>query len=109
MKTKPFKTKARSLLALLIAASLGVIFPSGCEKAKHDPSAEAPPAATVELTGDVGLITVDKPDRFPLVAATQYEATSALNVTGSVNPDVSREIPVVSMASGRVVALHVRL
>jgi cobalt-zinc-cadmium efflux system membrane fusion protein len=32
-----------------------------------------------------------------------------LNVTGSVNPDVSREIPVVSIASGRVVAVHVRL
>jgi membrane fusion protein, heavy metal efflux system len=30
-------------------------------------------------------------------------------VTGTVNPDVSREIPVVSIASGRVVAVHVRL
>jgi len=32
-----------------------------------------------------------------------------LNVTGSVNPDVSREIPVLSLANGRVIALHVGL
>ena len=54
-------------------------------------------------------MTVDKPERFPLVEAAAHEATSTLNVTGSVNPDVSREIPVVSIASGRVVAIHVRL
>jgi cobalt-zinc-cadmium efflux system membrane fusion protein len=30
-------------------------------------------------------------------------------VTGTVNPDVSREIPVLSLANGRVVALHVGL
>jgi cobalt-zinc-cadmium efflux system membrane fusion protein len=30
-------------------------------------------------------------------------------VTGSVNPDISRTIPVVSLASGRVVALHARV
>jgi cobalt-zinc-cadmium efflux system membrane fusion protein len=33
----------------------------------------------------------------------------AINVTGTVSPDVSREIPVLSLANGRVVALHVGL
>jgi len=33
----------------------------------------------------------------------------AVNVTGTVSPDVSREIPVLSLANGRVVALHVGL
>ena len=55
------------------------------------------------------MIHVDRPDRFPVVTAVAHEATSALNGTCTVNPDVSREIPVVSIASGRVVDVHVRL
>src|SRR5271163_5057655 len=109
MKRKTLNAKARSFAAVLLSASLAAIFSTGCEKAKSDPAAEAPPPASVEHENDLNVVQVDKPERFPLVAATAYEATSTLNVTGSVNPDVSREIPVVSIASGRVVALHVRL
>jgi cobalt-zinc-cadmium efflux system membrane fusion protein len=81
---------------------------AGCEK-KSDPAAEAPPPASVEHEDTVNLIHVDRPGRFPLVAAAAYQAASTLNVTGAVYPDVSREIPIVSIASGRVVAIHVRL
>jgi len=109
MKRKTLNAKARSFASVLLSASLAAIFSTGCEKAKSDPAAEAPPPASVEHENDLNVVQVDKPERFPLVAATAYEATSTLNVTGSVNPDVSREIPVVSIASGRVVALHVRL
>ena len=56
--------------------------------------------------GGVNLITVDRPGRFPIITATEYQATSTLNVTGTVNPDISRQIPVISIASGRVVAVH---
>jgi cobalt-zinc-cadmium efflux system membrane fusion protein len=52
---------------------------------------------------------VDHPDQFPLVAATSYAATSSIQVTGSVNPDISRTIPVISIASGRVVEVHARI
>jgi cobalt-zinc-cadmium efflux system membrane fusion protein len=104
-----FKTRGTSLAAALIFATGVGIFLGGCEQRKGDPAAEAPPAANVEQATDANVVTVDRPERFPLVAATAHEATSTLNVTGSVNPDVSREIPVVSIASGRVVALHVRL
>ena len=38
-----------------------------------------------------------------------YQAPSKLNATGTVNPDVSRTIPVISIASGRVVAIHARM
>ena len=41
--------------------------------------------------------------------AEQYEARPALSVTGVVATDVSRAVPVVSLASGRVVDLRVRL
>ena len=109
MKHEIGEAKAARLAAALLITSLAALSGGGCEKAKKDPAAEAPPAATVEHQNDLNLVTVDKPERFPLVEATAHEATSTLNVTGSVNPDVSREIPVVSIASGRVVAIHVRL
>lgn len=109
MKQEIWKAKAATLAATLLSASLAAMITGGCEKAKRDPAAEAPPAATVENQSDQNLVTVDKPERFPLVEAASHEATSTLNVTGTVNPDISREIPVISIASGRVVAVHVRL
>ena len=39
----------------------------------------------------------------------QHPTTSELVVTGTVTPDVSRNVPVVSLASGRVIAIHARL
>ena len=44
-----------------------------------------------------------------MVGATSYAATSQLVATGAVSPDVSRTVPVVSMAAGRVVEIHARL
>jgi membrane fusion protein, heavy metal efflux system len=96
--------RTASFLALIC-----VLLAAGCGRKKQDVGAEAPPPTSVEHEDDVNVISVDRPDRFPLVTAVAYEATSALNGTCTVNPDVSREIPVVSIASGRVVAVHVRL
>ncbi len=94
----------KQLAVITAALSLGMF--AGCGEQKHDPAAQAPPAVKVEEGGGVSLITVDHPDRFPIVAATEYQSTSTLKVTGTVNPDISREIPVISLASGRVVAVH---
>ena len=80
----------------------------GCEK-KFDPAQGAPPAAQSTQTGDMSLVKVDKPDEFPLVPAERIEAASELKVTGTVNPDISREVPVISLASGRVVDIRARL
>jgi cobalt-zinc-cadmium efflux system membrane fusion protein len=52
---------------------------------------------------------VDHPERYPLATAARYEAPSKLVVTGSVYPDVSRTVPVVTLASGRVVDIRARL
>ncbi|MGA2250139.1 efflux RND transporter periplasmic adaptor subunit [Terracidiphilus sp.] len=57
----------------------------------------------------MSLVSVDKPELFPLVAAESYDAQNELSVTGTVNPDVAREIPVISLASGRVVDIKARL
>src|SRR6202021_722208 len=74
-----------------------------------DPAAGAPPAAQSTTAGDVSLITVEKPDQFPLVQAEQIEVPTRLDVTGSVNPDIAREVLVISLASGRVVDIRARL
>jgi cobalt-zinc-cadmium efflux system membrane fusion protein len=94
---------------VLIAAALSLAMLSGCGGEKHDKAAEAPPPVQVVDEGGVTLITVDHSDRFPVTTATQYASTSTLNVTGTVNPDVSRTIPVISIASGRVVAIHTQI
>src|SRR6202453_5325346 len=94
---------------VVIAAALSFGILSGCGGKKQDKAAEAPPPAQVEDEGGVSLITVDHPDRYPVTSATQYASTSLLNVTGTVSPDVSRTIPVISIASGRVVAIHTQI
>jgi cobalt-zinc-cadmium efflux system membrane fusion protein len=94
---------------VVLAAVLSFGMLGGCGGQKHDPAAQAPPPAQVENEGGVSLITVDRPSRFPVATATEYRATSTLNVTGTVNPDISRQIPVISIASGRVVAIHTQI
>jgi membrane fusion protein, heavy metal efflux system len=91
------------ILSLAVLASL-----TACKK-EFSPADGAPPSPRVVPTGDMSLVTVEKPDQFPLVAAEKIEGTSELNVTGSVFPDVSREVPVISLANGRVVNLKTRL
>jgi cobalt-zinc-cadmium efflux system membrane fusion protein len=39
----------------------------------------------------------------------EHKAVPALNVTGLVQPDISRAVPVISLAAGRVVDIHARL
>jgi membrane fusion protein, heavy metal efflux system len=89
---------------LLFALSL-----TGCKHEAASQSAEAPPAAQVEEVGGSNIVHVDGAGRFSLLQASSQPVRSKLQVTGSVNPDVSREIPVLSLANGRVVALHVGL
>jgi cobalt-zinc-cadmium efflux system membrane fusion protein len=84
-------------------------FLAGCGESKGDPKAEAPPPAKVEQEGDANLIQVAHPDQFPLATAVAHESRSQLTVTGTVNPDISRSVPVISIATGRVVEVHARL
>ena len=88
------------LAALLILA--------GCT-AHADPAAEAPPPANIVPGVDPSLFTVDHPEQFPLAAAVARPTTSELVVTGTVLPDIARNVPVVSLASGRVVDIRARL
>jgi membrane fusion protein, heavy metal efflux system len=81
---------------------------TGCNT-HADPAAEAPPPAHVEHEQDLSIVRVDHPEQFMLVNASQRVARSQLVVTGTVNADVSRTVPVVSIATGRVVEIKARL
>lgn len=52
---------------------------------------------------------MDHPEQFPLATAGEHVASPELNVTGVVNPDVSRQVPVPSLATGRIVEIDARL
>jgi cobalt-zinc-cadmium efflux system membrane fusion protein len=78
-------------------------------QAQADPAAGAPPPANVVVTPDASLFTVDRPDQFPLATATARPTTSELVVTGTVTPDVSKQVPVPSLATGRIVEIDARL
>ena len=91
-----------------VLTSAGLLILAGCS-AHANPSDEAPPLPNVVLGADPSLFSVDHPEQFPLAAAVEHSTTSELVVTGAVMPDVARSVPVVSLASGRVVAIHARL
>jgi cobalt-zinc-cadmium efflux system membrane fusion protein len=100
-------TTLQTVLLVVAIAAAAVL--SGCKTASVDAQAQAPPAPNVVLAPDAALFSVDHPEQFPLAAAAQHPTTSELVVTGTVTPDVARNIPVVSLASGRVVGIHARL
>jgi cobalt-zinc-cadmium efflux system membrane fusion protein len=81
----------------------------GCNETKADPKAEAPVPTTVEPDLDSNNFKVDHPEQFPLATAVEYKAAPGLNVTGVVQPDIARAVPVISLASGRVVEIKARL
>ena len=91
-----------------IAFAASIVF-AGCRDPKRDPAAEAPPAAQVEHEQDLNVVAVDQPGQFAVVTAVEHDAASQLVVTGTVSPDVARTVPVVSLASGRVVDIRARL
>jgi len=90
-------------------ACLALCVATGCNRLPADATKEAPPAVSVQPDADPALVEVTNPAAFPLVTAAGYEAPAKLDVTGTVTPDVSRTIPVISIAAGRVVAIHARL
>ena len=103
MKLKPVK------VSLLVVSIPALLLLQACSSVKGDTTDGAPPPAKVVPFPDAALFSVDHPEQFPLAAATEHPSTSELVVTGTVTPDVSRNVPVVSLASGRVMVIHTRL
>jgi len=92
---------------IVIGAAL-LLLAVGCKKEDKE-AAEAPPAAKVVSGVDASFFAVEHPEQYPVVTATAYQAPSQLSVTGTVFPDIARTVPVISLASGRVVDIRARL
>src|SRR5215467_4329314 len=101
----------RNAAVILMMGVLCVLALTGCSQAKGEGvvSAEAPPPARVVADVDVSLFAVNHPEQYPLASAVELATTSELMVTGTVSPDVSRSVPVVSLATGGVVGINARL
>ena len=106
------RTRRRALVgAAFTSAFVAAIALAGCgAKADKDAGdAGAPPQAQVETVANSNLVQVDDAKGFPLATAAAYQAPSQLVANGVVSPDVSRTVPVVSIATGRVVEIKARL
>jgi membrane fusion protein, heavy metal efflux system len=90
------------LLASLILAGCG-------DKVEANPKLGEPPPADIIHESDGSMFRVDHPDQFPIATAGQRDVAPELKTTGTVSPDVSRSIPVISLASGRIVEINARL
>ncbi len=90
--------------------AIGSLILAGCaSKGTPNPAATAPPAAHVVDEPDLNLVKIDHPERFSLVDAGSTEERPQVHAVGTVNPNIEKSIPVVSLASGRVVSIHAKL
>ncbi|MBV8846516.1 MAG: efflux RND transporter periplasmic adaptor subunit [Bryobacterales bacterium] len=105
MKFAPF--------TLLLA---GCTFSASCGKFEKKVSAQesleastGPLPVKVEPDLDANNFKVEHPERFQLAAAGERVTAPELAVTGVVSPDISRQVPVPSLATGRIVEIDARL
>lgn len=93
-----------------VRAGLAVILVvAGCGRNPGNAASETSQPAQVEHEQDGSVVQVGHPEQFPVTAAVEHDAASQLVVTGVVNPDISRTVPVVTLASGRIVDIRARL
>ena len=95
--------KGKTLFFLTLA---GVLLQAGCSRGNAGP-ADTP--AKVEANLDPTVISIDHPQRFPLVEVETRKLADELRVNGVVTTDVNRSVPVLSPSGGRVVEIRVRL
>jgi len=109
LRLNRFSRNLRTKISSVACLAVCLVFVSGCKS--KDEGDSAPPPTQVISVNDMNLITIDKDDvaKFPLVAASQVDMASELTATGTVFPDISREVPVISLANGRVVDIKTRL
>jgi cobalt-zinc-cadmium efflux system membrane fusion protein len=95
-----------------VCLGLGLLV-TGCERKvtaqENLVASTGPTPIVVQPDLDSNNFKVDHPEQFPLATAGEHVAAPELNVTGVVNPDVSRQVPVPSLATGRIVEIDARL
>jgi cobalt-zinc-cadmium efflux system membrane fusion protein len=101
------------LLIAEVTLCLGLVcFVTGCKVAAQQNAVAGTGTGTVSTVVQPDLdpdnFKVDNPEQFPLATAGERIAAPELNVTGIVSPDVSRQVPVPSLATGRIVEIDAR-
>jgi membrane fusion protein, heavy metal efflux system len=79
------------------------------DKSYKDYTGTGPVKTKVETDLDPNDFKVEHPEQFALATAGEHTASPELNVTGVVSPDVSKQVPVPSLATGRIVEIDSRL
>jgi len=105
--TRVRRNPARISIVVLSTAML--IAAGACKHGETDPAAGVPLPAKVTTAYQAEEFSVDRPGQYPMTAAVEHRATAQLAVTGTVNPDIERTVPVISLASGRIVGIFARL
>jgi cobalt-zinc-cadmium efflux system membrane fusion protein len=95
-----------------VCLGLGLLI-TGCERKvtaeENAVASTGPVPTTVQPDMDSNNFKVEHPEQFPLTMAGEHVAAPELNVTGVVSPDVSRQVPVPSLATGRILEIDARL
>jgi cobalt-zinc-cadmium efflux system membrane fusion protein len=100
----------RKILFLEACVCLAVsLLLAGCSSKTVAAGDTAPPAAQVEPDMDASNFKVDHPEQFPVVTAGSHMATPELTATANTSPDTSRQRPVISTATGRVIEVDARV
>jgi membrane fusion protein, heavy metal efflux system len=101
------------MIRIIFVAGIAVLlggFVAGCgRKVEADTVIEEPTLPEVEHKQGAAYVRVDHPDQFPLATATRHASAPELKVTGVVSADVSRNVPVISIATGRILEIRARL
>jgi cobalt-zinc-cadmium efflux system membrane fusion protein len=101
----PESSSVRSLFASLLLCSMSAASTACTRSAAATPA----PAITVEDAKDADVVTVAGADRFAVATAAERDVHATVQAPGVVAADVSRPVPVLSLASGRVVDVRARL
>ncbi len=92
-------------------AALSGLLLAGCGRSVNaeNPDLGAPPPFTVEHVGGTSVVKLQNPRQYSLSSVESLVTHPELNVTGVVTADVSRTVPVVTVASGRIIEVRTRL
>jgi cobalt-zinc-cadmium efflux system membrane fusion protein len=99
------------LIVLITGIVASSLFLAACQRGiahKADPPTGNPPVIVEHKSGPT-FLKVEHPEQFPMATAARSLTRPELKVTGVVSADVSRNVPVISIASGRIVEIRARL
>jgi cobalt-zinc-cadmium efflux system membrane fusion protein len=97
------RARVPSTSALLLLLSVAVF--SGCSGTKAEPNS----GSVLETNTDPNVFIMKEPSQFPVAPVQVRDVYDELRANCVISPDISREVPVVSLGGGRVVEIKAKL